>query len=375
MGRDWHAILSGEQRGAIAAVTRGVLRLATPAYSAAVRLRTLSFDSGWRRAHRAGVPVVSIGNLTTGGTGKTPLVAWVVEQLQRSGATPGILSRGYRTLDGRANDEKLLLDRLCPHAPHIQNPDRVAGAATAVQKHRCDVLVLDDGFQHRRLARDLDIVLIDALNPWGYGSLLPRGLLREPRSALHRAGVICLTRADQVDAATRQRLRTEVARYSAAPLVEAAFVPIGLINSKDERAPLSRLQSGTIGGCCAIGNPQSFLRTLTALGCPPTPERFRTYPDHHPYSATDRNDLAGWVQAAGVTVLAVTQKDLVKLPWTHIGRAELWALEMGVEFLSGDDELTARLHYLARHATGFLGESATTTQTHPHSEGTGATIN
>src|SRR5690606_8255127 len=136
-------------------------------YGAAVQWRNFAFDRGWYRVHRAGVPVISVGNLTTGGTGKTPLVAWLVHQLEQLGASPAILSRGYRSVDSHANDEKLVLDRLCPGVPHIQNPDRVAGARAALADGVCNLLVLDDGFQHRRLHRDLDLVLIDALNPWG----------------------------------------------------------------------------------------------------------------------------------------------------------------------------------------------------------------
>lgn len=344
---DWHALLSGAQRGVGPATLRGLLACAVPVYAAGARLRALAFDRGWRAVRRAAVPVVSIGNLTTGGTGKTPLVAWTVEQLQRGGLAPGILSRGYRSLDGRANDEKLLLDLLCPGTPHIQNPDRVAAAATAFAEHRCDVLVLDDGFQHRRLARDLDMVLIDALNPWGYGSLLPRGLLREPQSALRRADFVCVTRADQVTPEVHAELQTEIRRWTDAAFAAAAFEPLGLINSSGQRAPLDRLLSGTIGACCAIGHPEAFLRTLTALGAPPTAERFHTFPDHHAYTAADRADLAAWVARTGIERLIVTQKDLVKLPFDHVGRAELWGLELGVRMLSGGEALSARLRALA----------------------------
>lgn len=354
MPRDWLPILSGERRDPWARLLRGALTLGVPLYAAAERVRRWSYDRQLRSISRVEVPVISIGNLTTGGVGKTPLVAWMVEQLQLAGATPGILSRGYRSLDGQANDEKLLLDLLCPGTPHMQNPDRIAGAREAISRHRCDTLVLDDGFQHRRLGRDLDIVLIDALNPWGYGCLLPRGLLREPAAALRRAQWVCLTRIDQVDDATIAALRTEVRRWSAAPLTEIAFRPLGLVNARGERQPLDRLHQAAIGACCGIGNPASFLRALTALGAPPTADRFRAFPDHHPYTATDRAELADWVQRTGVELLVVTQKDLVKLPVTHLGRAELWALEIGVKFQAGGAELRDRLR-----AIGTTAASAT----------------
>jgi tetraacyldisaccharide 4'-kinase len=343
---DWNEILSGERRGAGPTILRGLLALGVPVYAAAVELRSRAYARGLRTIQHAPVPVVSIGNLTTGGTGKTPLVAWAVDQLQRAGATPGILSRGYRSLDGQANDEKLLLDQLCPGTPHIQNRDRVAGASIAVTQHGCDVLVLDDGFQHRRLARDLDVVLIDALNPWGFGSLLPRGLLREPRRALARADVVCLTRVDQLDADALAALRAEVRGGTDADLAEVAFVPLGLVNASGARAPLSKLQTATCAACCGIGNPQAFRRTLTALGVTPTADRLRAYPDHYHYSAVDRAELAEWLRSVRADLLVVTRKDLVKLPVNQIGPAELWALDVGPEFTAGEESLRRRLQAL-----------------------------
>lgn len=332
-------------------MVRGLLRLATPFYGAAVQWRNSVFDRGWYRVHRAGVPVVSVGNLTTGGTGKTPLVAWLVQRLEQLGASPAILSRGYRAVDAHANDEKLVLDRLCPGVPHIQNPDRVAGAATALADGVCNLLVLDDGFQHRRLHRDLDLVLIDALNPWGYGQLLPRGLLREPISSLRRAGVVVITRADQADAAALQAIRDVITRHTPAPIAEAAFVPTRLVNAAGDTAPLSLLHQKRIGACCGIGNPQAFLRTLTALGAPPEIQNFRTYPDHHHYSACDQADLGDWSRLQGLELLVVTQKDLVKLPVTHLGRVPLWAVEIGAEFRSGGDAVETLLKALVRGAS------------------------
>jgi tetraacyldisaccharide 4'-kinase len=172
--------------------------------------RNRLFDWGWKRTHQADVPVVSVGNITTGGTGKTPLVAFLANWFQDQGQKPAILSRGYRAVDGGPNDEKLVLDLLCPGIMHLQNPDRVASARHAVTAQQVQVLVLDDGFQHRRLARDLDLVLIDATCPWGYGAVLPRGLLREPRSGMKRADLAIITRADQVSEADRRRIQDEI---------------------------------------------------------------------------------------------------------------------------------------------------------------------
>lgn len=343
MRHDWRGILSGETRGALGSSLRGLLALATPFYAAAVAVRNGLFDRGWRTAQRVPVPVVSIGNLTAGGTGKTPVVAWIARRLSELDARPGIISRGYGRLNDGVNDELRVLDRRCPGIPHVQNPDRVAGARAAIKEHQCNVLVLDDGFQHRRLARDLDVVLIDALDPWGYGRLLPRGLLREPARSLQRAGLIAITRADQVDEEFREHLRGEIERFSTASIVEIAFVPAGLVNAGGQRRPLSDLQTTTLGAFCGIGNPQAFRRTLTALGTPTTPERFRTYPDHHAYSPADQAELANWVRERGIETVVVTEKDLVKLPQTYLGRATLWALEIDVTFLSAQVTLEEKL--------------------------------
>ena len=182
--RAFRKLVSGERRGLLAAGCRLGLSLLAAVYGLAVRLRTAGFRFGLSRISRCQVPVISIGNLTAGGTGKTPLVAWLTKWCQSQALQPGLLSRGYRSDADGNNDEKQLLDQFCPGVPHLQQPDRVSAARAAIDRHDCNVLLLDDGFQHRRLHRDLDLVLIDATCPFGYERLLPRGLLREPTSAL-----------------------------------------------------------------------------------------------------------------------------------------------------------------------------------------------
>src|SRR5205807_5814849 len=169
--------------------------------------------------------VISVGNLTVGGTGKTPCVEYVARRLRTWDRRVAILSRGYGG-DGGANDEALVLEDNLPDVPHLQGADRVALAKIAVEELESDALVLDDGFQHRRLARDLDLVLIDATQPWGFGYQLPRGLLRESPRGLKRAGAVLLTRCDQVDAAALARLGDQVARLAPqAPVIETSHRP------------------------------------------------------------------------------------------------------------------------------------------------------
>src|SRR5262249_25007278 len=158
---------------------------------------------GWFRVHKAPVPVVSVGNLTVGGTGKTPAVEYVARFYRGLDARVAILIRGYGSTEGR-NDEALVLEQNLPDVPHLQGRNRAELAQVAAEELESEILVLDDGFQHWRLARNLDIVLIDATRPWGHGRIFPRGLLREPRRSLRRAHAVLLTRCNQVAATERQ---------------------------------------------------------------------------------------------------------------------------------------------------------------------------
>ncbi|HWA99925.1 MAG TPA: tetraacyldisaccharide 4'-kinase, partial [Pirellulales bacterium] len=176
----FRAIVSGRERGLVPAALRGVLRVASVGYSAAMRIRNWRYDRGHARIEHVQAPVVCVGNLTLGGTGKTPLVAWIARWLRAHELRVTIVSRGYAAEAGARNDEALELEQRLPDVPHVQNADRAAAARMAIEEFEAQVIVLDDGFQHRRLARDLDIVLLDAADPWGSGYVFPRGMLREP---------------------------------------------------------------------------------------------------------------------------------------------------------------------------------------------------
>ena len=330
----WIEIVSGRRQGLFAAGCRSGLCLLTPLYATAMALRNLAFDRGWRAQTRVPAKVVSIGNLTAGGTGKTPTVAWVVRTLLAQGARPAIISRGYGG-QGGANDEKLLLDQLLPGVPHVLNPDRVAAAQQLLmgeESARPQVIVLDDAFQHRRIARDVDLVLVDCLNPWGYGHLLPRGLLREPLRSLKRASCVLLTRCDQVDDATRQTIQETARRWTSAPILTSSFHPTRLINPQGEVCRIEELQSLRVAAFCGIGNPAGFRRTLTSRGIAIPDDRFRTFPDHHLYQPNELDALGEWAKSAHVDCLLTTQKDLVKISASKLGKTPLWALEIELRF-------------------------------------------
>jgi tetraacyldisaccharide 4'-kinase len=323
-------------------VQRLGLRLASVPYGLAVRLRNVCYQRGWRRSYRASVPVVSVGNLTVGGTGKTPCVEWVARFYRELDRRVAILSRGYGSEAGR-NDEALVLEENLPDVPHLQGADRVALAQVAVEELEAEILVLDDGFQHRRLARDLNVVLIDATDPWGQGYLLPRGLLREPPSSLKRAGIIVLTRCDQVGPEEKVALRQQVARTAAGvPMVETCHAPVELINSEGDRTYLSVLRERPIAAFCGIGNPEAFRHTLVDQGA--SIAAFRTYADHHAYTRADVEELHDWVQSLGEgTLVVTTQKDLVKLRLPQLGSHPLWALRICLQLVAGREEFERRL--------------------------------
>jgi tetraacyldisaccharide 4'-kinase len=260
-----------------------------------------------------------------------------------------ILSRGYGSRRGR-NDEALVLEENLPDVPHLQGPDRVALARVAVEELESEILILDDGFQHRRLARDLDIVLIDATVPWGHGYLFPRGLLRESLRSLRRAGVIMLTRCDQVPADSRKRIRARIARLAPkAPVVETTHRPVALVNTNREERSLEILKQQPVTAFCGIGNPDAFRQTLSGMGV--TLAGFRAFPDHHPYTRDDIDALDGWIGQQGPQgAVLTTQKDLVKIRKSRLGDRPLWALRVQLSIDQGQEQLDAPLHRLASGA-------------------------
>lgn len=322
-----------------------LLRIPALVFGAAACARRGAYDRRWLPSARLPVPVISVGNLSTGGTGKTPMCAWLVRELTARGMRPGILSRGYRATNG-ANDEALLLAHECPGVPHVQDARRVRGGRALVDRG-VDVIVLDDGFQHRRLQRDVDLVLIDATRPWGLPrvdanrepvrALLPRGLLREPPSSLARADAIVITRTEQVSAREVAELERAIERCAPGrPLARARHAARRLRDEHARAEPIESLAGREVDLVSAIGNPEAFEASVRATGA--IVRAHRMYPDHHAYRREDLDDLGP--SALSPRPLVTTAKDAVKL--VPLGVAFL-ALEIELEIVDGRPVLEALL--------------------------------
>ena len=340
-------LVHGRQRGLGASLQRAGLDVASRLYGLVVASRNRLYDWRWRTIHSAGVPVVSIGNLTLGGTGKTPCVEYVSRFLREQGLQVAILSRGFGASSG-PNDEALLLEEALPDVPHLQGADRVELARIAVEELESEILVLDDGFQHRRLGRVLDIVLLDTTDPWGAGRIFPRGLLRESSRGLARADAVILTRCDQTDATTKDNVRKRAKQLAPqAILAETSHRPVQMLRWQQSPGGVEQLNGANIVAFCGIGNPESFRRTLRDAGA--RVSAFRAFPDHHAYTAGDVEDLRGWAGKEAKDCLVVTtQKDLVKLRLSNLGGQALWALRVGLHFEAGREALDQKLLEAAR---------------------------
>ncbi len=315
------AIISGEAQDLNAILQRMVLQgFCASLYSVVIRIRNHLYDSGLLRVTRLPVPVVCVGNITVGGTGKTPMALLICRFFQQQGIKVVLISRGYRGR-GRENDEIRLVQEALPDVPIVFDGDRVRAGRKAIAEHQAQVLVLDDGFQHRRLHRDLDIVLLDCTCPFGYFSVLPGGLLREPVSSLRRADAIILTRTNQVTLDMLRSLREKVEQLLQNPgnnkdrkekfIASSEHKPVKLVSATGEELPVTALQGKRVAAFAGIGNPDSFYRTLMQLGAEVIAEH--SFADHHDYTNKDGLFLQEMMGRKKADWLITTEKDWVKL--------------------------------------------------------------
>lgn len=336
---DYRPILSGQRKDPIAWAMRAGLRIASWPYRAAVTIRNRRFDRG-RDVHDCGVPVISVGNLTTGGTGKTPIVGYLAKRLRDRHLRIALVSRGYGRGESDANDEAMELHDQLPDVPHIQDPDRVEAARIAVEELESQLILMDDGMQHRRLKRNLEIVVIDATCPFGYGYVLPRGLLREPMAGLRRADLCILTRCDAVSQQQLDLIRQRIGAIApGVPVAMSSHRPSGLRQFPDKIVSVETQRDTSVAVVAAIGNPDAFEQTVRDCGLKIVASRH--LPDHDPYGPDTVRELIAWSQSLGSTVdwIACTHKDLVKLRTDRLGDKPLMAIQIELEILDGAEEI------------------------------------
>ncbi len=362
-------VITGRRNGFTAACVRGALTAPEVAYRALSSYVRWSYLSGRKARARLSCRVISVGNIVSGGTGKTPMVQWLARRLAERGARVAVILRGYggrqsetggvvsdgervlMTVD-ESGDEAQLHARALPGIPVLIGRDRVAAGERAVQEFGADVVVLDDGFQTWRLQRDFDVLLIDATNPFGNGHLLPCGVLREPVSAVARADAVVLTKTDAVDEETLKRLETRlrqwlrddtlIARSRHKPTCflrcSAGILPASC-HRDGEPLPLSHLRGAKVCALSALADNSSFLTTLQRLGL--VVEVAHRFPDHHRYAQRD------WqaARASGLPVVT-TEKDWVKLSPAWL-TPRTYALRIETEMTHGERELREKIPMVA----------------------------
>ncbi len=322
-------------------------------YGAGVALRNAAYDRGMLPAHPAGIPVVSVGNITVGGTGKTPVVELLIRLLSGRGLRVAVVTRGYKrrsrgyllVSDGKGNiaeaetggDEPVQIARKFPAAVVIADESRVRGCRRAREEFAAQIVLLDDGFQHRACARDVDIVVVDAHRPLREQRLLPAGRLREPLKNLSRADAVILSRCESQQ--IRDRMARDIGAFAAAPVIPASYVPERIIRFRDgAAADPEELRGKKALLFSGIGAPASFLRSAEMLGTAPAGRI--DFPDHHFYSPADIAEIAAHFRACSAALLLTTEKDAVRLD-AHRPLLEtlpLYYPQMTVRFLADEDE-------------------------------------
>ena len=328
-------------------------------YALIQKIRALGYARGLVSSHKLRVPVISIGNLTLGGTGKTPTVLWLAEALQKIGRRPAILSRGYGSeaqdtvnvvSDGKSllldpatgGDEPVMLARRLPTVPVLSGRRRYPLGVHAEQEMGADVMILDDGFQHLALQRDLNILLIDHRSPLGNGHVFPAGALREPpHDASRRADAVIITRyqEDGPELVLKELLGIE------RPVMKTRMVPGRLINLQDgEEQAWPGFQGKSVAAFCGIAQPSDFFETLTGAGMDLSLRQ--GFPDHFDYEGPYLDEMMDAAKSKGAVAVITTEKDAVKIQGRKFP-LPVWYVEMLLEFVEGEEALLELIKVLA----------------------------
>lgn len=319
-------LVQGGRKGALEALFCFFLLLFSFIYGFFVKLILFCYKLKLFKSTRPDCRIISVGNITWGGTGKTPLVEALARFFKQAGRNPAILIRGY------GKDEVDMLKDKFRDIPVLAGRNRINSARIARERYGADIIILDDGFQHWRVARDIDIVLVDAANPFGNRKLIPRGILREPLSALARADLFVITRVDcaRGDAeAARDELKM---RNACAPIFEAVYWPHFLHSlTSGKKVELSAIKGERIGLIAGIARPESFIKTAKSLGAEISLSF--VFPDHHQYSEKELESIESQCLKQQIETLVTTEKDAPKLvPLLKSGKLRLEILALSIEF-------------------------------------------
>jgi tetraacyldisaccharide 4'-kinase len=331
-------------------------------YRGLLGLRDLLYGTGVLKSRRLPCPVIAIGNLALGGTGKTPAVELAVQTLKQAGIEPAIVSRGYGRnssgiqvvsdrqslrLDPRASgDEPFLLARRLPGVPVVVGENRFLAGQLCLERFRVKALVLDDAFQHRTLQKDLEVVLLNGRAPWGSGRLFPLGVLREPLAALRRAHMVVVTRSPDAD--TFEKIVTVVRRHNeTSPVVRGEYEPVECweIHASGSVGP-EALGGRRLAAFAGIAHPQDFHRTAEQVGV--TVTHFTEFPDHYWYREEDVAHLTREARRSGAEGLVTTEKDWVRLSTLAPPSLPLWVLRIRLALGAGFDRFRSVLMQAAR---------------------------
>ncbi len=344
-----YRVIMEEEKGLWPEILKCLLWVLSGVYGGLVRFLRFCYSWGIFSQRCLAKPVVSIGNITLGGTGKTPLVQWLLDHCQRRGVKPVVLTRGYMAEKRAAlSDEVAQLKENFLDVPLLAGRDRVKLGEEAIKTNPVDMVILDDGFQHWRLKRDLDIVVIDSTNPFGNGFVLPRGILREPFKHLARASLFVLSKTDMGRdhlGPLKERLHQVNPR---ATIIETIHEPVEFVNiGSQERIPLARLKGQSACSLCAIGSPISFAATLKKAGVE-VKKQF-AFPDHHLYSWEDFKRVLDFCRVNAINRLITTHKDSVKIQ-TFLGdvprEIQFSYLSIRLKIIQGEDEILRRIFSL-----------------------------
>ncbi len=352
MKRTLYTLITTDQGGFVLTLYRILLFPFYLLYGVVISIRNLCYTSGFIKQKKLPCSVISVGNIVAGGTGKTPTVAAIARLLQKDAYKVGLLLRGYKgksknkvtiVSDGEkqlcsrevCGDEADMLARQLPNIPVVVGRQRYLTGKTILERSACDVLILDDGFQHRQLSRDLDILTIDATHPFGTGKMLPIGTLREPKSSIQRADILLLTRTDAVNT-NIGKLKIELNRLAPnIPILESIHKPVTLYQlnqqNKDGIMSIDTLSGKRILAVCGIGNPIAFVETLEKYN--PATVELLAFPDHHVYSESHLQQIERVLKQSESDVIVITQKDEQKLASLQ---PDLPIVVLGVELVITD---------------------------------------